>query len=144
MIRKQWLESVYDLGPHPFLRVGALSDQCQFSIRIARLSFFVVGQVNQLLPKDKVLSRGNERTQPYFYTSWPTSSLTSSQSPVCPCLLLWFPCPPFSSFFLSFLPFHTYRQAMVTPLSAVHQHCPIKKVIWGSLIIPCRTGGPLI
>lgn len=41
-----------------------------------------------------------------------------------PCLLLWFPCLPFSSFILSF---HTYRHATVTPLSDVHQRCPIKK-----------------
>lgn len=108
MIRKQWLVSVYDLGSHPFLRVGSLSCQFQFSFMFAWLSFCLVGQ---LQPNDKVFSRGNERARPYFYTNLPTSPLTFFQSlwhSVCPCILLWFPCLPFSSFILSFLSLFTH------------------------------------
>lgn len=46
MIRKQWLVSVYDLGSHPLLRVGALSYQFQFSFMFDYLSVWLVSSVS--------------------------------------------------------------------------------------------------
>lgn len=78
----------------------------------------------------------HERVWPHFHTGWPDASLhlpsVSPWHPVCPRHPLQFPrmCPlhPSSLKPSLFPPLHLHRHATVSPLSAVHQHCPIKRL----------------
>lgn len=76
------------------------------------------------------------------------ASLNLPSVTLAPCLLLWSPCLPPSSFICSFPSFshaetHDHHSLVRCP-SALPYQKGWPPLIWRSLIIPCRTGGPLI
>lgn len=148
MIRKQWLKSVYHLGPHPFPRVGALCCHFWFFSTLASLSLSLAGEFGQLQPTDKLLSKGHERAWPCFHTRWPIPPLTSPLSPWHPVSYCGFHVCPLHPSFPFFSPFSHIQthggHSLVFCPSALPYQKGWPPLIWRSLIILCRTGGPLI
>lgn len=111
---------------------GPLLPVLAFVLQYVSLAITLTGELGQPPPTACLPLRGNERVWPCSYTRRAMPPLTSPSVTLAPRL----PSSPtvvsMSALFIlhspSSLPFHTYRHAAVSPLSAVRQRCPIKKV----------------
>lgn len=139
MIRKQWLKSVYHLGPHPFLRVGALLLPVLVLEFVSPIIFLSGWWAWSDSARWRSAFKGTWKSVALFLHKLTDASF-NLQSPTVVSLSALF---ILHSLFSHFSHIETCDgHSLVRCPSTLPYQKGWPPLIWRSLIILCRTGGP--